>query len=43
MRFNKVCAMLAAHNLRQAGVTVAVIAREAGKHPSTIRRWLRNF
>ena len=43
MKYEYLCAMLAAHNLRQAGVTVAVIAREAGKHPSTIRRWLRNF
>ena len=43
MRFTKVCAMLAAHSLRQAGVTVAEIARQADKHPITIRRWLRNF
>lgn len=43
MRFKIICAMLAAYNLRQAGATVREIAQQAGKHPSTIRRWLRNF
>jgi len=43
MKYEYLCALLAAHNLRQAGVSIAVIAREAGKHPSTIRRWLSHF
>jgi IS30 family transposase len=31
------------HNFHSAGVSVKEIARQAKKHPSTIRRWLRNF
>jgi IS30 family transposase len=43
MTYKKICALLAAHNLHSAGVPVKEIARQAKKHPSTIRRWLRKL
>lgn len=39
--YARLCALLAARRCRDAGQTVAQIAKSAGKHPSTIRRWLK--
>lgn len=39
--FQRCCALLAARNLYLAGVTVREIAQQAGKSPTTIRRWLK--
>jgi len=33
---------MAARNLYLAGVTVREIAQQAGKSPTTIRRWLKS-
>lgn len=41
MRFTKVCAMLAARNCRNSGMSVKEIAEQARKSPTTIRRWLK--
>ena len=43
MKYKRICTLLAAYNLRLAGVSVAEIARQAGKHPSTIARWIKTF
>lgn len=42
MKFQTVCARLAAYNCYVSGVSVKEIAKQAGKSPPTIQRWLRS-
>ena len=39
--YHDICKMLAAHNCRQSGMSVAEIARQAEVSTRTVLRWLR--
>lgn len=41
MKYQRICALLAARNCFDAGQTIKEIAASAKKSPSTIRRWLK--
>lgn len=41
LTFKRVCAILAAKRCARAGMPIKEIARQAKRHPSTIRRWVK--
>lgn len=42
LNFNRICTLVAARDCYEAGQTPAVIAKSAGVHVSTVRRWLKS-
>ena len=43
MTYQRLCKLLAAKRCRDAGMTTAEIARQAGVAPSTVRNWLKQL